>query len=276
MEMEKEKETLQTAPAQENTPAVNREECACSCSCECDCAKEEEKAPVAEPAAEEAPAKEECSCCCCEAEKESGEEEAPVKERRERPQIPVTQEMIDDSRATLVKMLDFLGLEGTVKAEGRTSKINLYVSSNDAGRIIGRKGQTLESLQLILNKLMQKTNADFPKVYIDLDGYSSGRTERNGERRERSPRGERSSRRPEGRRSRERRDDDFSGEDDNLRQQAIDASKEVRRWGEPVTLPPMNSHDRRIIHIALENEADLVTESSGEGAMKSVTIMLKK
>lgn len=270
--MENEKEN-QIPAAEENTASAApvEETAACQCSCSCSC--EEEKAQTA-PAAE-VPAEEECKCsCCCEEEKE---EEAPVRERRERPQIPVTQDMIDSSRETLIKMLDFLGLEGTVKAEGRTSKINLYVSSNDAGRIIGRKGQTLESLQLILNKLMQKTNADFPKVYIDLDGYSSGRTERGAERHERGPRAERSSRKSsDGRRGRERRNDDFSGEDDNLRQQAIDASKEVRRWGEPVTLPPMNSHDRRIIHIALENEADLVTESSGEGAMKSVTIMLKK
>ena len=41
---------------------------------------------------------------------------------------------------------------------------------------------------------------------------------------------------------------------------ALDAAKEVRRWGEPKTLPPMNAHDRRIIHITLEKEADLLTE----------------
>ena len=61
-----------------------------------------------------------------------------------------------------------------------------------------------------------------------------------------------------------------------LRQQAIDAAKEVRRWGEPVTLPEMNAHDRRIVHITLEKEADLTTESTGEGSRKSVVIALKK
>ena len=67
-----------------------------------------------------------------------------------------------------------------------------------------------------------------------------------------------------------------SGKEDILQQQALDAAKEVRRWGEPVTLPAMNSHDRRIIHITLENEPDLHTESTGEGAMKSVVVSLKK
>jgi len=64
--------------------------------------------------------------------------------------------------------------------------------------------------------------------------------------------------------------------DEILRQQAIDTAKEVRRWGESVTLPPMNSHDRRIIHITLEEESDIHTESIGEGSLKSVVVSLKK
>lgn len=219
-------------------------------------------------------------------ENEQAMEQAPAAEETEtrasgkeqRPQIPVTQEMLDQSRTTLATMLDYLGLEGTVKAEGRPSKINLIVSSDDAGRIIGRKGQSLESLQTLLNRMMQKGDIDFPKVYIDIDGYSSKRGDRREERgsgkperREKSPRG----RRPgEGKSIRE--ESDFSENDENLRQQALDASKEVRRWGESVTLPPMNAHDRRIIHITLEADSDLHTESVGDGNFKSVVISVKK
>ena len=64
--------------------------------------------------------------------------------------------------------------------------------------------------------------------------------------------------------------------DEKLRQQALDSATEVRRWGDPVTLPPMNSHDRQIIHVTLENAPDLAIESVGEGAVKSVVISLKK
>lgn len=196
--------------------------------------------------------------------------EAPAPERKPRPQIEVTDEMIEKSSKTLSTMLDFLGLEGTVKAEKRPSKINLLISSEDAGRIIGRKGQSLESLQLLLNRMMQNGNEDFPKVYIDIDGYSSnGKTVA-----ERRPSRERAERRERGERRGGRRFD--SGKEDILQQQALDAAKEVRRWGESVTLPAMNSHDRRIIHITLENEPDLHTESIGEGAMKSVVVSLKK
>ena len=196
--------------------------------------------------------------------------EAPAPERKPRPQIEVTDEMIEKSSKTLSTMLDFLGLEGTVKTEKRPSKINLLISSEDAGRIIGRKGQSLESLQLLLNRMMQNGNEDFPKVYIDIDGYSSnGKTVA-----ERRPSRERAERRERGERRGGRRFD--SDKEDILQQQALDAAKEVRRWGESVTLPAMNSHDRRIIHITLENEPDLHTESIGDGAMKSVVVSLKK
>ena len=119
-----------------------------------------------------------------EADVQAPAQEQPQPAREQRPQIVVTQEMLDKSKKTLATMLDYLGLEGTVKAEGRTSKINLLVSSEDAGRIIGRKGQSLESLQTLLNRMMQKENIDFPKVYIDIDGYSSKRGERREDRRD--------------------------------------------------------------------------------------------
>ncbi|MBO4648227.1 MAG: KH domain-containing protein [Lentisphaeria bacterium] len=216
----------------------------------------------------------------------------PAEEKREentrpRPEpVPVTEEMLANSKKILATMLDYLGLEGTVKAEGKPGKINLLIASDDAGRIIGRKGQSLESLQVLVNRIMQKGDAPCPKIYIDIDGYSSN--SKRGERRdgERRPfRGGRRSFQKSGEdRGFERSDraehSDRNGfgsdKDEQLRQQALDSAKEVRRWGEPVTLPQMNAHDRRIIHITLEKEADLVTESVGEGNFKSVVITLKK
>ena len=59
-----------------------------------------------------------------------------------------------------------------------------------------------------------------------------------------------------------------------LEKQAKDAAKEVKRWGEPVKLPEMNAHDRRIIHITLKDDPEVTTESIGEGAMKKVVIAL--
>lgn len=233
------------------------------------------------------------------------QEQQPQPEEQAPQRPPVTQEMLDKASKTLATMLDYLGLDATVKSEGRATKINLLVSSDDAGRIIGRKGQSLESLQLLVNRMMQKADQDFPKVYIDIDGYSSKRgerkTRRDGDGDEGAPRRPRGDRDRGDRGGRGRRpprrdrfdegpredqhprysddaDDSRGGEehDEMLRQQAIDAAKEVRRWGESVTLPPMNAHERRIIHITLETESDIQTESPGDGSRKSVVISLKK
>ena len=207
---------------------------------------------------------------------ESVQEETAARPRPE--PVPVTDEMLEKSKKILATMLDYLALDGTVKAEGKPGKINLLIASDDAGRIIGRKGQSLESLQTLVNRIMQKGDEPCPKIYIDIDGYSS--SSKRGEKRDGERRNFRGGRRGERHFSREERDEQNprfdSDKDEHLRQQALDSAKEVRRWGEQVTLPPMNSHDRRIIHITLEKETDLVTESVGDGNFKSVVISLKK
>ncbi len=281
--MENEKEMNETAAVNETESCCCCENGVCSFEAPAPEAKEEEKA--------------ECDCCCCEntdadAEAAAENADADVAETEKeapapRPVIPVTDEMLADVRGKLAMMLDYLGLEATVKAEAGTGKINLTVTSEDAGRIIGRKGQTLENFQLLLNRMMQKNDVNYPKIYIDIDGYSSG-TKCGGdssERRERGPRRERgerngdsSERRERGprRERRERGERTYDSHDENLRMLALDSAKEVRRWGDSKTLPEMNAHDRRIIHVTLEKETDIITGSVGEDPHKSVVISLKK
>lgn len=171
----------------------------------------------------------------------------------------IMQDQMDKASKTLATMLDYLGLEAGIKAEQDGKKITLVATSNDAGRIIGRKGQALESLQLLLNRMMLKTDEEFPRILIDVDGYTRKKPNRKGF----GGRG--------GRRRNESRVDK-----EMLHQQALDAAKEVKRWGESVTLPEMNAHDRRIIHIALKEDGEVKTESIGDGNRKEVVISLKK
>ena len=208
------------------------------------------------------------------------ETEDTAADKKVRQYLEVTQEMLDETAKRLGVMLDFLCLDASVRSEKRNSRIHLIVTSSDAGRIIGRKGQSLESLQLLLNRMMQKDDVNYPKINIDIDGYPAKDGAEGKPRR--APKGEREDRpqRKERKERFERRGnrsfDGDSEKEETLRRRALDTAKEVRRWSEPVTLPPMNAHDRRIIHITLENEPDLVTESKGEGAMKSVVVSLKE
>ena len=215
----------------------------------------------------------------------------------QRPPVkPASPESMEEARSVLAHMLDFLGIEANVRVENKPRSVNLLVSSEEPGRVIGHHGQTLENLQLIVNRIMQKTDSEFPKLYIDMEGNRERRQERRerpaqaegstGERRDRGERRERGERRDRGERREfrgERRDRDrFDGgrrsfsRDDMLRQQALDAAKEVRLFGIAKTLPPMNSHDRRIVHITLENEPGLCTDSQGDGENRSVVISLKE
>ena len=179
---------------------------------------------------------------------------------------------------TLATMFDYLGLNGTFRVEMRDNRIAVKIASEDAGRVIGRKGQTLESLQLIANRIMFKADNEFPHVLLDIDGYADGER---GPRKESDEGDDSEGGRPaRGFRRRERNDHDEYGQRlssrEQLERQALDAAKEVKRWGDPIKLPEMNAHDRRIIHLALKEDPEVVTESEGEGAMRQVVISLKK
>ena len=221
---------------------------------------------------------------------EAGANAAPRRNERSRktppPVKPASQESMDEARSVLAHMFDFLGIDANIRVENKPRSVNLYISTEEPGRVIGHHGKTLENLQLIVNRIMQKTDSEFPKLYIDMDGSRERRMERHQERSERPERGERRMERgdrPGRREFRGERRDRFEGgrrssfsHDDVLRQQALDAAKEVHQWGAPKTLPPMNSHDRRIVHITLEGDSALTTNSIGDGENRSVVIALKE
>ncbi|MCI7643828.1 MAG: KH domain-containing protein [Lentisphaeria bacterium] len=184
------------------------------------------------------------------------------------------EEQKEKAQRTLGIMLDYLGLEATLKVEEKGSRIAIKIASDDAGRIIGRKGQSLESLQLLLNRMMFNGDEECPRILLDIDGYGRGKNSKD----DAVTEGGESRDSGDNRRGRRRRRSPEEEEeiDAQLVQQALDAAKEVKRWGDPVVLPKMNSHDRRIIHITLQEDGEVETQSEGDGAFKKVVISPKK
>ena len=182
----------------------------------------------------------------------------------------LTPERKERLNRTLLTMFDYLGLKGDLQIEEKNEKIAVKITSDDAGRIIGRKGQILESLQLLINRMMFKGDESYPHVILNIDGYANGDRKNS---RKHDDNEEETELRPRERRQRTERSRNNT---EQLEQQARDAAKEVKRWGEPVKLPEMNAHDRRIIHVTLQNDPEISTESEGEGAMKKVVVSLKK
>ena len=201
-------------------------------------------------------------------------------------------EKLEKSAKVLATMLDYLGLKAEVTVKEIEGKTVLATESQDAGRIIGKRGQTLQSLELLLNRIATKENTECPWISINVDGYSSSRRrerpqfrdERRSEdfRRERSPSSSRPPRREytdRNDRPRNSRFEDSPEDTENLTKLALDSAKEVKRWGDSVTLRSMNSHDRRIVHVALKDDNEIKTESmpvDGSDSLKSIVISINK
>lgn len=111
----------------------------------------------------------------------------------------------------------------------------IEIESPESSLIIGKKGQHLEAIQTIVNSAMNKNAKKWTKVIIDSENYRS--------RRER-----------------------------NLQYIASKAVSEVRRTKKSILLEPMTPFERRIVHVALQDEEDIKTESIGEGLIKKIKI----
>jgi spoIIIJ-associated protein len=127
-------------------------------------------------------------------------------------------------KETLEKMLASLGFPATVEEHQLEEGVLLDVKTDDAGRLIGRQGQTLSDLQYITNRILFQQDANVPKIMVDVGGYRAQAREA-------------------------------------LVKKARDAAEKVRRWGDAVELEPMTAFDRRVVHQALKDDPDVETHS---------------
>jgi len=149
--------------------------------------------------------------------------------------------MAPDPKTLLEKVLHLLGFaNATVEEHHLDEGLLLDVKSDDAGRLIGRQGQTLSELQYILNRLLFHQDPAAPKVMLDVGGYRASAREA-------------------------------------LVKKAKEAAEKVRRWGDIVELEPMNAFDRRIVHNALKDDPSVETHSvEVEGTNKKAILLRPK
>lgn len=123
--------------------------------------------------------------------------------------------------------------------EESQQEINLNITGSNCGLVIGKNGEVLDALQYIVNKIGNRSNDLKKKIFIDSEGYRSRKIER-------------------------------------LTSLADRSAEKARKTRRAVTLHPMNAHDRRIIHLSLQNDHLLTTKSQGDGYLKKVVILPKK
>ena len=121
--------------------------------------------------------------------------------------------------------------------ENRT--INIDLSGEDMGVLIGKRGQTLDSLQYLVSLVINKDEEEYIRVKMDTENYRQRRK-------------------------------------DTLENLAKNIAFKVKRTGKPVTLEPMNPYERRVIHSALQNDRYVETHSEGEEPFRRVVVTLKE
>ena len=140
-------------------------------------------------------------------------------------------------KETLEKILALLGFQATVEEHRLEEGLLLDVKTEDAGRLIGRQGQTLADLQYITNRLLFQQDPNSPKIMVDVGGYRAQAREA-------------------------------------LVKKAKDAAEKVRRWGDTVELEPMAAFDRRVVHQAIKDDPDVETHSvEVEGTDKKAILL---
>lgn len=159
---------------------------------------------------------------------------------------PEKEPFVEDGRGDMV--LDFvidalaaMGMDCTVDLlendpEDPPEEIRLEIEGKDAGRIIGKRGQTLSALQFLANRVVNRPTKPRRHVIIDAEGY------------------------------RARREDALSSMARRLGKQAVDE-------GKIITFEPMSPQDRRVVHLALAKFPGIVTKSDGEGEARRVQII---
>ena len=141
----------------------------------------------------------------------------------------------------LDNILGLLLLEGSYDIDEKDEAFYISIKTQDAGRLIGFRGQTLESLQLIVNQLLSRQIGEdgFKKVILDIEGWKEGKSE-------------------------------------ELESKAKQWIEEVKSSGNQMELEPMPSWQRRVVHMVVSESNGVESESIGEGRDRYLVIRAKK
>lgn len=149
--------------------------------------------------------------------------------------IIVESNPVEEASKVVKEMLNLMGIEGEVKAKEEERIIVVEIESKDASLIIGKRGQTLISLQEIVNLIVSYKIGYGKKIILDIEDYRNKRKE-------------------------------------TLIRLAKKIAEEVSRTRRAVSLDHMDAYERHIIHTTLQNHRRVITSSTGEGMDRRVVI----
>lgn len=145
--------------------------------------------------------------------------------------------VVDDARKVLEGILQRIPVSADVEGATADGAVYLDIKGDGSGLLIGKKGQTLDALQFLVNKIVNKANPPGSKVevVVDTENYRVRKRE-------------------------------------NLRDTALKSSDKAKRTLKPVSLNPMPAHERRIIHLMLAEDKEVYTKSYGDGPLRRIIV----
>ena len=168
-------------------------------------------------------------------------EASPQKEKKKNKAPENLNEITRSTEKYLDEVLRAMGLNPKLNLyyNRRDNVLNINVSGEKMGALIGKHGQTLDALQYLTSLFVNKKSESYIKIKLDTENY------------------------------RERRQQ-------TLEKLAGSIAYKVKKNKKPIYLEPMNPNERRIIHSALQRDPDVITKSEGKDPYRKVVVMLKK
>lgn len=162
----------------------------------------------------------------------------PPKYKDEVP-VDVSEESIALGVETLQRMVDLITSDSTVLASTDQDRLLLRIDGGNSGVLIGRRGQTLEAMQFLTDKIINRKSESRVRLKVDIEGYMETRKA-------------------------------------NLQSLAYKMADKAKKTGKPSTINQMTAQDRRIVHIALKDDTRVRTQSMGDGYYRRLVIFPKR
>ena len=172
-------------------------------------------------------------------EKAEIKEETPKKKNEDFPEVNAD-EICNSARVFLMDVFKAMDIEVTIDAKYNPDnrELDIDLEGKEMGVLIGKRGQTLDSLQYLISLVVNKEKSGYVRVKVDTENYRQRRKA-------------------------------------TLENLAKNLAFKVKRTKRPVTLEPMNPYERRIIHSAIQSDKYVTTHSEGEEPYRRVVITLK-
>ena len=169
-------------------------------------------------------------------ENQGGTPERPAARRSpEKPPAVITPEILATAKADMEKMLELMGLAAQVSVSAEENRIVARLEGGNDEEIIGPEGQTLDSLQYLMRKIIGRRVDGKVLFSVDVGSYREVRR-------------------------------------DDLEELALKLAEEVRATGRTRSIPAMNPAERRIVHMKLQDDPTIRSRSVGDGQFKKILI----